>query len=464
MPIARSEPVEGMDGWVWDIFETTPKMSTYTMAFAIQDFEFVSGSGNMTVWATKELIDAGYADYASIVGSDSIKFIEELFGVKYTLSKMDMVHAPNFAAGAMENWGLVLYEYDYLLYDQSNPNDNKKWDVFDTIAHELAHQWFGNLVTMQWWDQLWLNEGFATYVSHVVGAGLEPSLNPWDRFVAEDMLYVMMEDSTSESWAISNPVVSNEDIDRKFGWITYDKGGSLIRMMESILGFDTLIKGLSSYLNNMAFMNTVEEDLFLHLEAAGLLDGKWPQDGVEDFTETMKTWTQQAGLPLVTVKKITENGNTVVEASQTWYKDGVVGSTDQLWDIPLTMVDLSKDDNDWDETTPKAWLTDTRVEIEASENSIPLLNKKAVGYYRINYSLDIWENIAEILMSNHQVIHPFNRAQIICDVMSLEENGYLDIQTKELVLQYYENETDFAPMRAHYWCKRGLKTQRFKRI
>ena len=114
-------------------------MSTYTMAFAIQDFESVSGTGNMTVWANKELIDAGYADYASVVGSDSITIMEELFGIKYTLSKMDMVHAPQFAAGAMENWGLVLYEYDYILYDKSNPDDNKKWDVIETISHELAH-------------------------------------------------------------------------------------------------------------------------------------------------------------------------------------------------------------------------------------------------------------------------------------------------------------------------------------
>ena len=182
------------------------------------------------------------------------------------------------------------------------------------------------------------------------------------------------------------------------------------------------------------------------------------------LTETMKIWTQQAGLPLVTVKKITENGNTVVEASQTWYKNGVVGSTDQQWDIPLTLVDLSKDDNDWDDTTPKAWLTETRIEIEASENTIPLFNKKAVGYYRVNYSPDIWADIAEVLLSNHEVIHPFNRAQIICDVISLEENGYLDKQTMDLVLQYYENETDFAPMRAYNQCQFGLKAHRFKKI
>merc|ERR1712013_707273 len=142
----------------------------------------------------------------------------------------------------------------------------------------------------------------------------------------------------------------------------------------------------------------------------GLIDGKWPQQGVEDFTETMKTWTQQAGFPLVTFKKVSENGKTVIEASQTWYKDGVIGSTDQLWDIPLTLVDLADENIDWDNTNPDAWLTDTDIEIDAAEDTIPLLNKKAVGYYRVNYSPDIWASIADILNTNYQVIHPLNRA------------------------------------------------------
>jgi len=195
-----------------------------------------------------------------------------------------------------------------------------------------------------------------------------------------------------------------------------------------------------------------------------ILDGKWPQAGVEDFTETMKTWTQQAGLPLVTVRKLSENGKTVIEASQTWYKDGVMGSTEQLWDIPLTFVDLANEENDWDDTTPDKWLTDTSIEIAVSEDTIPLLNKKAVGYYRINYSSDIWASIADILNTNHQTIHPLNRAQIICDVISLEANGYLDAEIMDSVLQYYEKEEAFAPMRAYNRCHRGFKDDGFKRI
>merc|ERR1711936_691800 len=460
MPIVKSEPVEGMEGWVWDIFETTPEMSSYTLALAIQDFEPVPAAGNMTIWATKSDVEAGYVDYASEVGPDCITFMEDLLDVKYSLPKMDMMSVPNFAAGAMENWGLILYEWDYLLYDQTKPDheNDRKYDVLDTIAHELAHQWFGNLVTMHWWDQLWLNEGFATYMSHVVSDGLDSNIHSWDRFVAESMFYVMKEDSTSSSWAISDPVVSNDDIDRKFGDITYSKGGALIRMIESFLGVTTLNKGLSSYLKDFSYMATVEEDLFMHLEAAGLDDGTWPQVGAEDLQETMKKWTQQAGLPLVTIRKITGNGQTSVQASQSWYKDGVIGSTDQLWSIPLTIVDLAKDGNDWDDTTPDTWLTDVSVDISMSDESIPLLNKKAVGYYRVNYSLDIWSDIANVLLNNHQDIHPFNRAQIICDVYSLEKNGFLDTDSRDLVLQYYEKEDDFAPVRAHRWCKRGFRT------
>ena len=137
MPIIRSEPVEDMNGWVWDIFETTPTMSSYLIAFAIQDYESVSGSGNVTVWATKEYIDAGYADYAKEVGPASLEFMGETFGINYSLPKMDMVNVPHFLAGGMENWGLVLYEFDYLLFDPSNTDEDTKYNVIEYSSFEI---------------------------------------------------------------------------------------------------------------------------------------------------------------------------------------------------------------------------------------------------------------------------------------------------------------------------------------
>lgn len=360
-PVNYTEPVEGKPDWVWDVFRTTPRMSTYTLALAIQDFQSVQADERMKIWAMSEYVEAGLADYAAVVGPHCLNSLEEIYGVKYSLEKMDMVHVNNFES-AMENWGLILYDYDYLLYDpgQPDPEQDRMFDVVETVAHELAHQWFGNLVTMDWWDQLWLNEGFATYVSHVIVQEVEPSIHSWERFVAERMMYVMKRDSRPSSWALSGPVTDTEDFNRKFGLITYYKGGAVIRMMESFLGVETLNKALTSYLKDMSYTSAVEEDLFIHLEAAGLEAGVWPQTGVEDLTSVMKTWTQQAGLPLVTV---TRRSDSLLEVSQSHYQNNNTAGSDRTWAVPLTWLDLNSDQQDWDQTLPDLWLVDTAAQV-----------------------------------------------------------------------------------------------------
>merc|ERR1719350_392956 len=153
-------------------------------------------------------------------------------------------------------------------------------------------------------------------------------------------------------------------------------------MMESFLGFDTLNKGLARYLADMSFQTVQEEDLFLHLEAAGLEDGVWPQQGVEDITMAMKTWTQQPGLPLLNVSKV---GDGKIRISQTWYQNHDITSHDGLWSVPITVVDFASATNiSWDDTRPDIWLTQESAEL-TMEIEIPLLNKKAVGYYRVTY-------------------------------------------------------------------------------
>ena len=154
-PVNFTQPMEGRPGWVWDVFTTTPRMSTYTMALAIQDFKSLPAGDRMTIWAMEEYIEAGFADYAAIIGPLCLDILEQIYGVEYTLDKMDMVHVNSFG-GAMENWGLILYEFDYLLYDpsQPDPEQDRKYDVLETVAHELTHQWFGNLVSISRYHQL----------------------------------------------------------------------------------------------------------------------------------------------------------------------------------------------------------------------------------------------------------------------------------------------------------------------
>jgi len=458
MPVENTFAVEGMEGWVWDVFQTTPPMSTYLVAFAIQDFEGIEGALNVTIWAKKEDIDAGLANYTQRIGPKLLDLYSSLFGIPYTLPKMDMVSVPN-KGGAMENWGLTLFDKETLLYDQENPDMERKWRVLSVVAHELAHQWFGNLVTMDFWDQTWLNEGFASYVSYLGAEAIDPDMHSWERMICENMLEVLKEDSTNNSWAMSDPVTSKRDIGRKFGSITYSKGASVIRMMEAILGFPTFIKGLSSYLADLEFSNAKEEDLFSHLETAGLEDGSWPQGDEDSFEETMKSWTNQAGYPLVTVRKTAEEGNNYLVLSQSWYRDGVEDSTDQLWNIPINIVDIGNANPDWDDTAPSHWLSDVSITISLIDDfSGPIvLNKKATGYYRVNYEEDNWIQLAQTLLNDHQGIHPLNRAQIICDAISLARSGHISQEIKNKVMEYIDQETDLGPLNAVKECTEERK-------
>ena len=229
------------------------------------------------------------------------------------------------------------------------------------------------------------------------------------RFVAQQMFYVMKVDSRPYAWALSDQVTSIDDIDRKFGLITYYKGGAVLRMIEFFLGTETVKKGLNRYLLDLSFSSAVEEDLFIHLEAAALEDGAWPQPGVSDLTEVLKTWTQQPGLPLVTVSRSADGTVTI---SQSRYQNTETPS-DQLWSIPVTMVDLgSPGDIDWDDTKPDLWLTSASASTRVSL-AIPLLNKKATGYYRVTYDDDLWREIKAILDVDHEAIHPYNRSALM---------------------------------------------------
>merc|ERR1711892_554203 len=423
--------------------------------FAIQDYAGVKGDNNVTVWANQKDVDAGLADYIADVGPRLVDFFGSTFGIQYNMPKMDMVSCPARygPSGAMENWGLLLYGSDTLLYDQQNPDFEKKWWVLNVVAHEVAHQWFGNLVTMDWWDQIWLNEGFATYLSHVGSEAMDPDMDSWAWMVTVRMLNVMKEDSTEASYALSDSVSSRRDIGRKFTNITYSKGASFIRMMEAILGFSTLIKGLSSYVADLQFSNSREEDLFLHLEVAALEDGKWPQGDMDSFEETMKMWSNQAGYPLVSAEKVAEDVQSYLKLTQSWYTD-VPMDTTKMWDIPINMVIAGDADTNWDDTAPSVWLSEesTMIPIGEDTSSPIILNKKAMGYFRINYDDENWLRIATTLKTDRQAIHPLNRAQIICDVIALTRTGHVNQEIHDAIMEYIDMETDFAPLNAAKEC------------
>lgn len=337
MPLVETVPMEGKEGWVVDIFDTSLEMSPYLVAVGITDYEPIrSSTDNTTVWAPKDDIDAGRGDYSIKIGPEIISFYERYFDVKYSLPKMDMMYEAA-KGGAMENWGLILFDPRTIVLD-ADADDNTRWTVLSVTAHELAHQWFGNLVTCHWWSETWLNEGFAVWVSYLGTHYVDPGINSWARMLVRDTQRVMLADQdTSKHSAMTDDVLDRNDIERKFGMFTYQKGGSVIRMMEQILSKETFTKGLTSYLTSMSYSGATEDDLFLHLEEAALADGKWPQPGGPEFSlpEVLKGWTNQAGLPVVYAERTAAG----LYCSQSWLVNSEEEHTeDRRWDISMLYI------------------------------------------------------------------------------------------------------------------------------
>lgn len=272
---------------------------------------------------------------------------------------------------------------------------------------------------MEWWGQTWLNEGFATFVSYLGSEHVDPSptLHPWARFYVREMQRVMKYDeNTNIHWAMTDETTDRGDIERKFGSFTYQKGGSVIRMMESILSRPTFTRGLTGYLQDLAYNAATEDDLFSHLRDAAMEDGKWPATN-RAFSDVMKSWTNQAGIPLVSASA--NNGKLTL--SQSWLVSDGAASEPRRWHIPITMTSVEETPAmGWNNTEPMAWIWQDEEQIEVDvaglwSAEVPfVLNLQGTGYYRVNYDEQNWNALAQALQSNKDWIHPLNRAQIIC--------------------------------------------------
>ncbi|KAM3625143.1 uncharacterized protein V6R79_007458 [Siganus canaliculatus] len=232
-------------------FEPTEIMSTYLLAFVVCDFEFIiSNTSNdvlIRIWARKTAIEEGQGDYALNITGPILSFFETYYNSTYPLEKSDQIALPDFSAGAMENWGLITYRETALLYNPGvSSNGDKEW-VATVIAHELAHMWFGNLVTMRWWNDLWLNEGFATYVSYLGADNAEPTWGMRDLIVLNEITDVMGVDALASSHPLSSTeedVQTPEDITQLFDSITYNKGAAVLRMLSEFITEEVFTAGL----------------------------------------------------------------------------------------------------------------------------------------------------------------------------------------------------------------------------
>ena len=306
-------------------FEKTPRMSSYLLAFVIGELHKKSArtkSGvEVNVWATPAQ-NENTLDFALDIATRSIDFYDEYFGVKYPLPKSDHVALPDFSSGAMENWGLITYRESCLLADPELTPESSRRFIATVIAHELSHQWFGNLVTMNWWNDLWLNESFANIMEYVAIDALQPDWRMWEDFATNEVTAALRRDSLDGVQSVQADVNHPDEISTLFDpAIVYAKGGRLLVMVRKLIGEEAFRAGLKSYFEKFAYKNTVGNDLWQELESAS----------GQPIVNLMNAWISQPGLPVVSVSS---SHNTAI-LSQERFFIGEHQPSDALWPIPL---------------------------------------------------------------------------------------------------------------------------------
>lgn len=437
------------ESYVWDVYEETPLMSTYLVAFTVSKFISVSVGGNVTVWAHENVIDQVH--YSAEEAPKLIQIMNNLTGVDYELPKMDLIGIPDFAAGAMENWGLVTFREVDLLYEKVNSPASSRQRVATVIAHEFAHQWFGDLVTPEWWKFVWLSEGFATYFMYTATNELNPDWRLTQQFVVDQLQTGLLSDSMARTHAMTYDV-NPSDIYVIFDNIAYNKAGSVIRMMEHILGRETFFKGLNKYLKARNHNSANEDQLFEQLDAQAKIDNVTALQGGLTMKEIMKSWTNQAGYPVITVKRDYLQGEATIKQER--FMSEKINSTETAtWWIPITRTTETLPN--FENTKPVIWMKQGQKEITI--DGLPtgekwiIFNLQQMGFFRVNYDTKNWILLAIFLNTgNYSDIHPLNRAQLISDSLNLARTGLLNYTTALTLTSYLKRETDFIPWASVY--------------
>lgn len=440
------ESVDNIPDYVWDHYEESLPMSTYLVAFAVTDFGNLT-DGNFSVWARKEALPQ--ANYSLIIGPRILRHYEDFFQIPFPLPKVDMIALPDFSAGAMENWGLITYRETAMLYQEGVSTSLNLQRVATVIAHELAHQWFGNLVTPSWWTDLWLNEGFATYVEYIGTNAVEPEWKILDQFVIQQH-YAFALDALATSHQISIKVGHPDEINEIFDRISYAKGAAVIRMMNYFLTEQVFKEGLTYYLNNRKYSNAEQDDLW---EALTLRAHKYKiLNENTTVKQIMDTWTLQTGLPVVTVTRSYPERSASLTQERFLLLSDDNKTMEQYWWIPITYT--TQNELNFKNTSTKLWMQQTPEDvlenINATENQWILLNIQQTGYYRVNYDNQNWRLLTEHLLDKQKFsqIGSTNRAQLINDAMNLAQAGRLDYNIALNVTRYLVHERDYVPLQA----------------
>ena len=409
---------------VWT-FETTPRMSTYLLAFgfgALQGKTAKTQNGTeVGVFATVAQA-ANSVDFALDIAVRVIDFYEDYFQVKYPIPLSYHLALPDFSAGAMENWGLVTYREVYLLVDE-NSSAVSRQQVALVVAHELAHQWFGNLVTMKWWDDLWLNESFANMMEYVSVDAIEPSWNIFEDFQTTGVPHALQRDATDGVQSVHMEVNHPDEINTLFdSAIVYAKGSRLMHMLRRWLGDEAFAKGLNAYFEKHQYNNTVGRDLWNALSDAS---GK-------DVSSFMDTWLEQPGYPVVNAEVVDDT----LVLSQKQFFIGEHEDEGRLWEIPLN--------SNW-KGLPDT-LSEERIEIPnysqlvAQNEGAFRLNTANTAHYITEYQGQLLDSI----LDEFALLDTVSKLQILQERRLLAESGRISYASLITLLGYLI-QADYQP-------------------
>ncbi|MGD2187118.1 MAG: M1 family metallopeptidase [Desulfobacterales bacterium] len=409
-------------------FEQTPIMSTYLVFFGVGEFEFLQDTKDPRVRVVTLPGMTSYTKFALEFGRRSLAFSEAYYGIPYPLPKMDLIAIPDFAFGAMENWGAITFRENLLLHYPNMTSKSGEERICEVIAHEIAHQWFGNLVTPSDWKYLWLNESFATYFGYGVVDYYYPQWETWQQFLYGQTGGAMARDALQENFAIEIPGGEHVVINVSTAPIIYSKGGSILRQIEGYIGEDHFQKGLQHYLKTYEYANAASQDLWVSFEKAS----------EQPIGKMMKSWIEQPGFPMISVKK-KKNKLELSQKRFTFLKH----ESDQSWLVPITICFFS----DSAKTERINFLmTESQHEIKIPNHTKAYkINDRQTGFYIVNYR-DAGNLEALGQCVRDQTLPPEDRWGLQNDMYSLCKNGSVSIRDYLKFLLYYENENAFLPL------------------
>jgi aminopeptidase N len=397
-------------------FETTPKMSTYLVAFVYGDMRYKEATTKhgVTVRTYATPHNVQHTDFALDVAVKCLDFYTDYFGIPYPLEKCDLIALPDFASGAMENWGCITFREQCLFVDDANTSLPTKQYVAMVVAHELAHQWFGNLVTMRWWTDLWLNEGFASWIEYLATDHIFPEWNMWTQFIVDEQYGALKLDALQNTHPIEVAINHPDEIRTIFDAISYSKGSSVIHMLHEYLGPETFRDGLRHYLDKYQYDNTDTVDLWAALETVS----KKP---VKDF---MASWTGEAGYPIVEAD-IAENKVALSQKPFLINPLSIQAESAALWPIPLR-----DGDNTHDVLNKDAMSLVLKGDIDTYH-----LNHDRSGFYRVIYNDAHLAKLAAGVSAG--VFDPLDRLGFLNDAFEAAKAGYgSTVQALQLLESY----------------------------